>query len=228
MELTPPAIEEYCTTHSSPPSALLAEVHAYTSRNCAEAQMVIGPLEAALLQLLVRATAARRILEVGTFTGYSALAMAEALPADGEIVTCENDPKHAEIAARFFARSPHAHKIALRFGSALDTIAALSDARPLDLVFLDADKENYINYYERTLPRLKAGGLVVADNVLWYGRVLDQPDSGRGPVTTGTAAPAASEATLAIVQFNALVRRDPRVECVMIPMRDGVSVIRKR
>lgn len=212
MELVPAVIEEYCTTHSSPPSALLAEVHAYTIRNCADAQMVVGPLEAAFLQLLVRVVAARRILEIGTFTGYSALAMAEALPADGQLITCENDPKHAEIAARFFARSPHADRITLRVGSALDTLTALPDAPSLDLIFIDADKENYINYYERTLPRLRTGGLAVVDNVLWYGRVLDpQRESDRS-----------------VAQFNEVIRGDPRVECVMLPMRDGVSVIRKR
>jgi caffeoyl-CoA O-methyltransferase len=227
--LVPAAIEEYCTVHSSPPAPLLEELQTYTNRNLANAQMVIGPLEAAFLQLLVRATGARRILEIGTFTGYSALAMAEALPADGEIVTCEIDPKHAEIARRFFARSPHGKKIVLHLGPALHTLGELTDALPLDFVFLDADKENYINYYERVLPRLKTGGLIVADNVLWSGRVLDfkkASDDVQG--RTSVAGDTMSEATHAIMRFNELVRRDPRVERVMIPLRDGVSLIRKR
>ncbi|MFL6623726.1 MAG: O-methyltransferase [Sulfurifustis sp.] len=209
-----PGIEDYCTVHSSGPSPLLEEVQAFTTRNCADAQMLIGPLEAAFLQLLVRLSGTRRVLEIGTFTGYSALAMAEALPPDGEIMTCEIDVARAEIARGFFARSPHGRKIVLRVGPALHAFDALSDAHPFDLVFLDADKENYINYYERALPRLKVGGMIVADNVLWYGRVLDKKDE--------------AESTRAIVDFNDLVRRDPRVECVMLPLRDGVSVIRKR
>jgi caffeoyl-CoA O-methyltransferase len=217
-----PAIEEYCTAHSAAPSALLAEVHAYTIRNCASAQMLIGPLEAAFLQLLVRATNVRRILEIGTFTGYSALAMAEALPPNGEIITCDIDPQHADIAQRFFARSPHGHKITLRLGPALDTLRRLPADLPYDLVFIDADKENYLAYYEQALPLVKTSGLIVADNVLWYGRVLhpEEKSDGVGDKT--------SEATRAIVKFNAHVRDDTRVECVMLPLRDGVSLIRKR
>jgi predicted O-methyltransferase YrrM len=213
--IVPTAIEEYCLAHSSGPAPLLDELQTYTKQNLAYAQMLIGPLEAAFLQMLVRLTGTRRILEVGTFSGYSALAMAEALPDDGEIFTCEIDPKHAEVAQRYFARSPHGKKISLRLGPALRTIDALTDARPLDFVFLDADKENYINYYERVLPRLKTGGLIVADNVLWSGEVLE---------ATSTA----DEPTRAIIEFNDLVRRDPRVECAMVPLRDGVSLIRKR
>lgn len=214
MDITSPAIESYCTEHSFPPAALLAELQAYTIDHCANAQMVIGPLEGAFLQLLVRLSGARRVFEIGTFTGYSALAMAEALPPDGEIITCEINAAHAEIARRFFDRSPHGRKITLRFGPALQTIDQLTDARPVDLVFIDADKENYINYYERVLPRLKTGGLIVADNVLWSGQVIDPQDQ--------------SESTRALVEFNDLVHRDPRVECVVLPLRDGVSLIRKR
>lgn len=213
-----PAIEAYCTAHSSRPSALLNEVEEYTIRNCTDARMLVGPLEAAFLQLLVRITGARRILEIGTFTGYSALAMAEALPEDGQLITCDNDAKAAEIARGFFARSPHAHKITLRFGPALDTLDQLPAQQSLDLVFLDADKENYINYYERSLDMLRPGGLIAADNVLWSGRVLHPPKK-------SDPLPAA---TRALVQFNDRIRDDSQVERVMIPMRDGISLIRKR
>ena len=214
-EIVPAAIEEYCLAHSAPAEALLEELQAYTNANLEYAQMVIGPLEGAFLQMLVRLSGARRVLEVGTFTGYSALAMAQALPPDGEVITCEIDAKHADIAKRFFARSPYGKKIALRFGPALQTIDALTDAVAIDFVFLDADKENYVNYYERVLPRLKTGGLIVADNVLWSGEVL-------------AGSSAADAPTRALIEFNDLVRRDPRVECVMVPLRDGVSLIRKR
>lgn len=212
--IVPPAIEEYCLAHSSASSALLQELHAYTSKNVANAQMLIGPLEAAFLQLMVRATGTKRVLEIGTFTGYSALAMAAALPTDGAIITCEVDAKHAEIAKDFFAKSPDGRKITLRFGAALDTLRELPPTPSFDFVFVDADKENYINYYEQVLPRLRTGGLIVADNVLWSGRVLTEDRM--------------SGATQAIVRFNDHVRQDPRIECVMVPLRDGVSLIRKR
>ena len=210
--IVPPAIEAYCLAHSTASSALLEEVHAFTTREVSNAQMLIGPLEAAFLQLLVRAANAKRILEIGTFTGYSALAMAAALPADGELSTCEVDTKHADIAKNFFAKSPDREKIRLYVGPAMETLRTLPSAPSFDFVFIDADKENYIDYYEQVLPRVRPGGLIAADNVLWSGRVLNP----------------GSASDRAIVQFNDHVRRDPRVECVMVPLRDGVTLIRKR
>jgi caffeoyl-CoA O-methyltransferase len=174
--------------------------------------MLIGPHEGALLAMLVRLSGARRVLEIGTFTGYSALCMAEALPKNGRLITCELRAERAEIAQSFFKRSPHGRKIKLRLGPALETLAGLPGSATFDFVFLDADKENYVNYYEAVLPRLRSSGLIVADNVLWSGRVL---------------APK-KKSDRAVVAFNKHVRRDPRVECVMLPVRDGVSLIRKR
>jgi caffeoyl-CoA O-methyltransferase len=138
--------------------------------------------------------------------------MAEALPADGEILSCDVNPETSAIAQSFFDRSPHGRKITVRLGPALETLAALPKAAKFDFVFLDADKENYVNYYEAVLPRLRPVGLIVADNVLWSGRVL---------------APK-KKTDRAVAAFNKHVRRDPRVECVMLPVRDGVSLIRKR
>lgn len=212
VQIVSPEIERYCLAHSSGSSALLKEVEDYTRANVPAAQMLIGPLQAVLLKLLVHMTAPRRILEIGTFTGYSALAMAEALPEDGSILTCENNPKHAEIAQHFFVRSLYGGRIRLALGPALETIAALPPEPAFELVFIDADKENYINYYEAVLPRLRAGGLIIADNVLWYGQVLAPKDA----------------SDKAIVAFNRHVTHDGRVEKVMLPLRDGVYVIRKR
>jgi caffeoyl-CoA O-methyltransferase len=210
--IIPRKIEEYCQRHSTARDKLLGELEKYTWRHCEDAQMLIGPHEGALLAMLVRLSGARRILEIGTFTGYSALCMAEALPKTGRLATCELRPRHAEIARSFFGRSRHGHKIRIHLGPALETLAGLPRSTNFDFVFLDADKENYVNYYEAVLPRLRPGGLIVADNVLWSGRVLaPQKKTDR-----------------AVVRFNRHVRRDPRIECVMLPVRDGVSLIRKR
>ncbi len=210
--IIPRKIEEYCLRHTSARDKLLRELEKYTNRHCADAQMLIGPHEGALLAMLVRLSGTRRILEIGCFTGYSALCMAEALPRNGRLTTCEIKPEHAEIAQSFFARSPHGPKIKIHLGPALETIAGLPASARFDFVFLDADKENYVNYYGAVLPRLRRGGLIVADNVLWSGRVL---------------APK-KKTDRAVVAFNKHVRRDPRVECVMLPVRDGMSLIRKR
>lgn len=210
--IIPKALDEYCAAHTSPPSAPLAELETWTRRERNDAQMLTGHVEGALLAWLVRLTGARRVLEIGTFTGYSALAMAEALPADGELVTCDNNAARAGIAQSFFDRSPHGKKITLRLGPALETLAALPPDETFDFAFLDADKENYSNYYEAILPRLKPGGLLIADNVLWSGRVL-KPES---------------PADRAIVAFNERVRADARVEKLMLPVRDGVLWVRKK
>lgn len=205
-------IEDYCSEHSAPPSDLLRELEAYTIAHCARSQMLTGALEGALLRMLVRLTGARRILEVGMFTGYSALTMAEALPSDGSILSCDVDADTTAIAQSFFDRSPHGKKITPRLGPALETIAKLPATEVFDIVFLDADKENYVNYYEAALPRLRPGGLLIADNVLWSGAVLkpEQPTDH------------------AIVRFNDHLQRDDRVENVMLTVRDGVTLARKR
>lgn len=211
--IVPPPFEDYCREHSTPASALRQELETWTCQHRgADANMLTGAHEAALLQMLVRLTGTRRVLEIGTFTGYSALAMAEALPADGALVTCDIDPEHARIAQSFFDRSSHGKKITLRLGPALETLAGLPPDETFDFAFLDADKENYPNYYEAILPRLKPGGLLVADNVLWSGKVLAPKE----------------KTDKAIVAFNERVRADARVEKLMLPVRDGMLLVRKQ
>jgi caffeoyl-CoA O-methyltransferase len=207
--LIDPALDDYATHHSIPPSALAQELESYTYQHCRYPQMVTGALEGALLKMLIRLTGAKRVIEIGLFTGYSALAMAETLPDDGRIVSCEINKESATIAKSFFERSPHGHKIEIKIGPALDTLTQLE--APIDLVFLDADKENYVKYYDAVLPKLRNGGLLVADNVLWSGRVL-QPEQ---------------ETDRAIVAFNDRVQKDERVENVLLTVRDGVMVVRK-
>jgi len=207
-----PEIEEYAVGHTTPEHPLLSAVAAET-RSTQEAHgMMVGLLEGRFLETLVGLSGARRILEIGCFTGYSALSMAAALPPDGSIVTCEVDPERAATARRHFDASPWADQIDLRLGPALDTIPTLDG--PFDLVFIDADKTNYANYYEAVLPLLADDGLIVADNVLWSGRVIDAEDQ--------------TADTVAIRAFNDLVRDDDRVICVMATVRDGVLLIRRR
>lgn len=207
--LVSPDIETYAADHSTPPSRLLQELEQYTYEHLEDPQMVVGRLEAALLQMLIRLTRARRVLEIGLFSGYSALAMAEALDEHGEIVSCELDEKHAEVARSFFKRSPVGYKIGIWMGPALESLERIDG--PFDMLFLDADKENYSRYYDLVMPMLRPGGLIVADNVLWSGRVL-RPEK---------------ETDRALAAFNAKVQNDPAVENVVLTVRDGVMVARK-
>ena len=204
------AIEQYAHDHTKPASDLFERLKEETFREMNSPQMQVGRIEGQFLKMLVRLTGARRVLEIGMFTGYSALMMAEGLPDDGRIITCDIDPKAEQIARRYFKESPNGHKIEVRIGPALETIESLTEV--LDLVFIDADKENYVNYYEACVPRVRAGGLIVADNVLWSGKVLNPED----------------EPTRAIVAFNARVQQDPRVENVCLTVRDGMMLAWKK
>jgi caffeoyl-CoA O-methyltransferase len=204
------AIEAYAERHTSPPDPLLAELAAETRATMSAPQMLTGAIEGRFLELLVFGTGARRILEIGTFTGYSALSMAAALPPDGRIDTLDIEPRHAEVAQRYFDRSPHGHLIMLHLGPAVETIARLDGS--FDLVFIDADKENYDNYYEAVLPRLSERGLIAIDNTLWSGKVLDPPD----------------DASKAIAALNDKIAADERVVAVQLSVRDGVTLVRRR
>jgi caffeoyl-CoA O-methyltransferase len=213
IQLVHPELEAYAEAHTSPLPPLLDELRAVTYSTMASPEMQVGRIEGTLLKLLVALSGARRVVEVGTFTGYSALRMAEALPDDGELVTCEIDPVAAKTAQAFFDRSPHGKKIRLALRDALVTLRALPQAPSFDLAFLDADKERYALYYQELIPRIRPGGLLVADNTLWSGRVLS-PRPGE-------------ETDRAIVAFNRLVAEDARVESVLLPVRDGITLARK-
>jgi len=176
--------------------------------------MLSGAVEGRLLETLVFISGARRVLEFGTYSGYSALSMARALPPDGRIVTLEVSEKHAAFAQRHIAESPFADRIELVLGPALESVDRLSG--PFDLVFIDADKDNYGRYYEAALPKLSERGLIAVDNTLWSGTVLD-PDG-----------PDGGDNARALAAFNDMVVQDSRVVCVMLTIRDGVTLIRRR
>lgn len=204
------AIEQFAQDHTQPETDLYRRLREETYEVMERPQMQVGVIEGRFLKMLVRLMGAREVLEIGMFTGYSTLMMAEGLPDDGRLITCEIDPKAERIARRYFAESPNGHKIDVRMGPALETIKTLSG--PLDMVFIDGDKPNYSNYYETCVPLVKPGGLIVADNVLWSGKVIHPQD----------------ESDHAIVAFNRLVQSDDRVENVCLTIRDGIMLARKR
>jgi caffeoyl-CoA O-methyltransferase len=210
MTLVPEAIEEYAAEHSEPVAPLFEALREETYAKMESPNMQVGRLEGNFLRLLVKLSGAKRALEIGMFTGYSGLMIASGLPEDGTLVTCDVDPKAEAIARGAFAKSPVGRKIEIRMGPALETLKTLKG--PLDFVFIDADKENYLAYYEAVLPLLKKGGLLVADNTLWSGKVL--------------APKSASDR--AIVSFNDAVAKDTRVDKVLLTVRDGMTVVVKR
>jgi caffeoyl-CoA O-methyltransferase len=206
--LSSATIDAYVDSHTTPLEPLLVELHEATYGEMSSPQMIAGPVLGQLLRFLVRMVAPQLVVEIGTFTGYSALSMAGGLPEGGRIVTCELSPERADFARSWFDRSPLGERIDLRVGPALDTVAALDG--PFDFVFIDADKEGYTGYYEAVVPKLSPRGLVVVDNTLRGGDVAD-------PVDDGDRAMAA---------FNAHVHADPRTENVTLTVRDGVTLIR--
>jgi caffeoyl-CoA O-methyltransferase len=209
--IVPDEIDRYAEEHTTPPEPLLRELAEETHATLRFPQMLTGTVEARLLEMLVWTSAARRVLDIGTYSGYSALSMAAALPDGGHIDTCEIEARYAEIARRYVARSAYAERITVHLGPALETIERLEGE--FDFVFVDADKENYVNYYEAVLPRLAPRGVIAVDNTLWSGRVLDDGDE--------------SEETRAIRAFNDHVRGDGRVTSVILTVRDGVTLIRR-
>ncbi len=210
-DIVDPALEAYASAHTTAPPAHLDALAAELVVTLDSPQMMVGRLEGRYLEMLTFALSASSVLEVGTFGGYSALAMAPGLAPGGRIVSCEISPVHAAFARRHIAASPYADRIEVLEGPAIETIATLPG--PFDFVFIDADKAGYRAYYEAVLPKLAPRGLIAADNTLWSGRILDPAD------TTAD--------TEALRAFNDFVATDPRVVAVQTTVRDGVTLIRR-
>ena len=210
LTFIPEEIVRYCAAHTSPESPLYQKLAAETEEKTDMPQMQVGHVEGVFLKVLTRSLGARRALEIGTFTGYSTLMIAEGLAGGGEVITCDIDRRAANIAQKYWNQSPHGKKITFKFGRALDTLETIEG--PIDFVFIDADKTNYIRYWDACVPKVRTGGIIVADNVLWSGRVLDpkEPDD------------------RALAAFNEHARRDDRVDLVMLPVRDGLSIACRR
>ncbi len=207
-----PEVEAYAEAHSVAESDICRRLReeTYRTRDCP--QMVVGSLEGAFLKVMAMSVGAKRILEIGTFTGYSALCFAESLPDEGEVITCDIDPESTALAQRYWAESPHGSKIQFCLAPALETLAELTGQ--FDLIFIDADKANYVKYFRRALDLIAPTGVILIDNVLWSGEVLKSP-----PPDTNTEA---------IQELNRKVYAEPRVSAVLLTIRDGVFLIKPR
>ena len=206
------ALTSYIHDHTTPEHPIFERLRAETYAKLEMPQMQVGRVEGRFLELMVKVTGAKRVLEVGTFSGYSSMAMAAGLPDGGKLITCDVDPVATKIARSFWDQSPWGDKIELRLGDAKQTLSELAAAgERFDLVFLDADKSGYVRYFELALEMLPVGGVLLADNTLWSGRVIaPQSDSDR-----------------AIVRFNNHVKNEPRVEQVLLSVRDGIMFCRR-
>lgn len=207
--ITLPGIDEYVHENTSPEPQYLTVLQQNTQRDFEAPQMILGVQGARLLQALIYALKPKLVLEIGTFTGYSALSMAAALPTDARIITCELKEQHAQAARTNIAASPYADRISIEIGPALETIRGLRG--PFDFVFMDADKTQYLECFEAVLPKLSPRGMIAADNTLWNGDVLDPS--------------AADKDAQALRKFNSSVAKDPRVTSVLLTVRDGLTLI---
>jgi len=207
-----PEVEAYAEAHSLAETEICRRLREETYRTMDFPQMVVGPLEGAFLKVMAMSVGAKRVLEIGTFTGYSALCFAESLPDEGEVITCDIDPESTALAKRYWAESPHGSKIQLRLAPALETLTDLTG--PFDLIFIDADKANYVKYFQRALDLIVSTGVILIDNVLWSGEVLKSPS----PDTN----------TEAIQELNRLIHGEPRVSAVLLTIRDGIFLIKPR
>ncbi len=206
-------LHSYLIDHGTPPDAILRELTEETvARVGGMSIMQVAPEQGAFMTLLTRLIGAKRAIEVGTFTGYSALCIARGLPADGELICCDVSEEWTRIGQPFWEKAGVADRIDLRIGPALETLRSLPEERGFDMAFIDADKPSYPDYYEELLKRIRPGGVILVDNVLWSGSVADPSNQ--------------EDSTNAIRAFNDLVAGDDRVETVMIPLSDGLTFIR--
>jgi predicted O-methyltransferase YrrM len=210
MEITP-ILEKYVEENSEKESLLLKELRRETYRKTTHPHMVSGILQGRILSMFSKMISPELIVEIGTFTGYATLCLAEGLSDTGKIITIDNNEETAYIPMKYFQESDLSEKIDFREGNALEIIPHINES--IDMVFLDADKENYFNYLELLKPRLRSGGIILADNILWKGKVIT--DSG-------------DKKTEIIKEFNRLVKKDDSLEVVILPIRDGISIIRKK
>jgi caffeoyl-CoA O-methyltransferase len=210
MEFISEELQRYAELHTTPEDALLQRINRHTHANVLRSRMLSGHLQGRLLSMFSQMLRPKTILEIGTYTGYSALCLAEGLAPEGKLITIDVNEELEQQVRAFFSESAFKQKIDFRIGDARQIIPSITDT--LDLVFIDADKENYSLYFDLVIDKVREGGLILADNVLWSGKVVeDKPDKD----------------TKAILEFNRKIQQDHRVENVLLPVRDGIMMIRK-
>ena len=213
MEFIPKEIEAYAEAHTEPESELLRQLNRETHAKVMRPRMLSGHMQGRLLALFSRLIRPHHILEIGTYTGYSALCLCEGLADDGRLITIDSNEELEKFTSAAFARSEYRSRIDYRIGQALDILPTL--AGPFDLVFIDADKSNYSRYYDMILDKLRPGGIIMADNVLWSGKIVE------------ASARQSDRDTIALLAFNKKIREDIRVTCLLLPLRDGIMVAQK-
>ncbi|WP_319231160.1 O-methyltransferase [Draconibacterium orientale] len=207
------ALHQYILDHIDEEDPVLTELDRETNLKVLGARMISGHLQGQVLTMLAKMIRPKTILELGTFTGYSAICLAKGLPEDGKLITIEVDDELETLAKKYFEKAGVAHLIEQKIGAATELIPSLDQS--FDLVFIDADKREYVEYYQLLIDKMQPGAYIIADNTLWSGKVLDKPRHDDGQ-------------TIGILEFNKLVKNDDRVEKVILPLRDGMTVIRKK
>lgn len=213
MEFIDEALLKYAEQHSAAEPEILAKLNRETHLKVMQPRMLSGHLQGRILSMFSKLIQPKTIVEIGTYTGYSALCLAEGLQAEGVLHTIDNNDERVSLLKRYFSEAGEQERIRIHTGNALDILPGIEG--PYDLVFIDADKHNYLNYYKLVLERMRPGGLIIADNVLWSGKVLKEPKAGDAD-------------TKALLEYNTYVASDPQVEVVLMPVRDGLSVARKK
>ena len=213
MDFIPESINEYCENHASRESEILHDLNRHTHVNVLRPRMLSGHLQGRLLSMLSGMIKPSRVLEVGTYTGYSAICLAEGVREGGELITIDCNEELEEVANEYFVKSGYESVIKMMVGDALSIIHSLKNG--FDLVFIDADKENYVHYYHQVFDKVNVGGYIIADNVLWSGKVVEEFQLG-------------DKETQALMDFNSLVQQDNRVINMLLPFRDGLMILQKK
>lgn len=213
MEILSDELEKYISQHTTAESEILARLRKETFQKTTQPQMLSGGYQGQLLSLISKMIRPKNILEIGTFTGYATLCLAEGLQKDGKIITIDRNEELMYIPQKYFDASEFSNQIEIKIGNALDILDDLEGN--FDLVFIDADKSNYINYYNKIIDKMNSGGVILADNVLWYGKVMEETKAN-------------DKDTLILKEFNQMLVSDSRIEVVLLPVRDGISLIRKK
>ncbi len=214
MGILPEQLEKYLTTHTTEADELLSNLERETFQKTTQPQMLSGGYQGRFLSLISKMIQPQKILEIGMFTGYSALCLAEGLQEDGKLLTIDRNEELLYLVKKYFEQSKYKNQIEIKIGDALEVMETVEPGS-FDLIFIDADKQNYINYYQKSLELLRPGGVILADNVLWYGKVLGEisPDD---------------KSSFILKAFSEQVKSDNRVEVIVLPIRDGISLIRKK